>query len=399
MKLRYILLLLLTVFITNSGSVLALTPLKPTEAAPQDVIKHYRYEYTVPNITGPIPRILEFPATNSSNDYLVLEVQTNTIQPHIITSEKQKTPFTVRSNQASSSAEINLFDNNATTFAEYPIGPETTPTENKVDLTFSYDQPVTTSQLTYTLSQNVQTPRSISIQYQPSNKNVTVTTILNKMSISGNGSNTINFPQVTSDTFIVSFYYEQPLRINEISFGEISNGKEEYFLRFLARPNEQYKIYNNRSGNVPYYYVQEAGNLYSNTNVTKFARPSYISNPLFVLPDSDNDTIPDSEDNCIGVKNADQTNTNNNSLGDACEDFDNDGILNGNDNCPEHPNKIQQDDDGDGIGDHCDGSESRFIEQFPYLPWIGIFIGFLIVIVLFKTTINKPEELPQTPTV
>ena len=50
---------------------------------------------------------------------------------------------------------------------------------------------------------------------------------------------------------------------------------------------------------------------------------------------------------------------------------------------------MQQDKDGDGIGDHCDGKESRLTEQLFFLPWLGIGIGFAVVLLLFKITQNK----------
>ena len=72
-------------------------------------------------------------------------------------------------------------------------------------------------------------------------------------------------------------------------------------------------------------------------------------------PDSDNDGIPDDQDNCPTVTNSDQSNVDGDLLGDACDpDIDGDGILNGNDNCPYDANPAQADVDGDGAGDVCD---------------------------------------------
>jgi len=70
--------------------------------------------------------------------------------------------------------------------------------------------------------------------------------------------------------------------------------------------------------------------------------------------DRDDDGVPNSDDNCVNVTNADQSNHDSDSLGDACDsDDDNDGVLDADDNCPLVANADQADLDGDGIGDVC----------------------------------------------
>ena len=71
------------------------------------------------------------------------------------------------------------------------------------------------------------------------------------------------------------------------------------------------------------------------------------------------DGQPDVVDNCPAVANAQQTDTDNDGLGDLCDpsnnlDVDDDGIPNSSDNCPENSNPDQTDFDSDGIGDLCD---------------------------------------------
>lgn len=73
------------------------------------------------------------------------------------------------------------------------------------------------------------------------------------------------------------------------------------------------------------------------------------------LGDQDDDGILDSVDNCPAIANADQTDTDSDGLGDACDaDDDGDEIVDIADNCPLIPNAGQEDLDGDGAGDACD---------------------------------------------
>ncbi len=71
--------------------------------------------------------------------------------------------------------------------------------------------------------------------------------------------------------------------------------------------------------------------------------------------DDDDDGILDVADNCPLISNADQLDTDNDTIGNSCDmDDDNDGIVDIDDNCPLTANVDQADFDGDGIGDTCD---------------------------------------------
>ena len=76
--------------------------------------------------------------------------------------------------------------------------------------------------------------------------------------------------------------------------------------------------------------------------------------------DDDGDGILDTDDNCPLTPNAEQTDTDNDGEGDACdEDDDGDGILDSVDNCPLTANPDQLDTDNDGIGDVCDDDDDN----------------------------------------
>ena len=79
--------------------------------------------------------------------------------------------------------------------------------------------------------------------------------------------------------------------------------------------------------------------------------------------DSDDDGVPDNEDNCPDHNNPNQADADSDSIGDMC------------DNCPNHHNFNQADADGDGIGSVCDASGA----QVPTLSEWGIIIFMTLI--------------------
>ena len=199
---------------------------------------------------------------------------------------------------------------------------------------------------------------------------------------------TVNFPATRANVWRVHLTYTQPLRITEIKIPETSpQTDQKKFIRFLAQPNTDYRIYFNSDRPTNYKY-QETGDLYSNEGVIKAQAGRSQSNPQYVIADTDYDGVPDISDNCIDKANTDQTDINANGRGDDCEDFDKDGIGNTTDNCPNIPNSNQDDTDGDKIGDACDSEESRITEKYPWLPWLGIGFAALVIVIMFAVTLR-----------
>jgi hypothetical protein len=70
--------------------------------------------------------------------------------------------------------------------------------------------------------------------------------------------------------------------------------------------------------------------------------------------DQDDDCVTDSQDNCPGVPNADQIDSDNDTRGDRCdEDDDNDGLIDPDDNCRTVPNVDQTRTQHPVYGDAC----------------------------------------------
>ncbi|PIR43663.1 hypothetical protein COV24_01240 [candidate division WWE3 bacterium CG10_big_fil_rev_8_21_14_0_10_32_10] len=340
----------------------------------------YKYDLYVNNISVPTIVELKMPEEIKNNKNIaILENNTKSFQPYTILAKQVNTPYTIVSNLGQPD-ETFMYDSNITTYAEYNL---ITGGSNEITWTITYDKPISTNTFNFSMDKFVQYPTNITIEASSPQRKVLVDNAEVK-------NVRMSFPQTTAQTWLVTMKYTQPLRITEMGFEEFPvNNIQQNYIRFLARVGMTYALYTEPDKSV-YINTGESGNLNnSNDAIQNILLPAKKLNTLYKPADIDKDGILDSLDNCPNIVNTDQKDINKNNIGDACEDFDHDGILNIKDNCPEYPNSMQQDKDGDGIGDHCDGKESRLTEQLFFLPWLGIGIGFAVVLLLFKTTQSK----------
>lgn len=355
------------------------------------VLSNFQFIQTITPQNEPLPVPIEMPvSTNRLSDYMVVDTGTNTLQPRTIVTRSENIPFSVNLYSSTSSASL-IHDGEVSTFETYQIdqNPAVTGATTFVSLHFTYEKPIQTSNLVTVLDQNVIMPQRISIQARDGQND-------NWEYITNNAvmSSTVYFPRTSAREFLVTLSYNQPLRIAEMNFVQ-SPTAESHYLRFVARPKTTYTVYSMPEGTVPYIPYLDNLNLTSTTLDTVAVNTTRLPNPKYIPADTDKDGITDSVDNCFSVANADQADLNKNNKGDACEDSDLDGVINATDNCPDIPNPNQQDEDSDGKGDHCDGVESRWVEQLSFLPWIGIGVGFVVVLVLFKFSLS--QKLPEDP--
>ncbi len=95
--------------------------------------------------------------------------------------------------------------------------------------------------------------------------------------------------------------------------------------------------------------------------------------PASLAADSDADTVNDEADNCPGTTNTDQVDTDQDTLGNACDpDDDNDGVADAEDAFVLDPNE-SEDTDSDGVGNNADPDDDNDgvnddVDDFPTDP-------------------------------
>lgn len=357
----------------------ALSAISPTDNSISSIISAYRLYKDFDNISINAPSVVEIPVTDEFIErfnFAVLNKTANSLEPYFFKQEKLIIPVSVIAYPNNYTAS-RMNDNDTRTYADFPLP---NGAQGYIQITLSSVDPITSSALTVLLDDNVALPNSIEIRAFLNGQNRIV--LANKRM----NEQTIYFPKTTSNKWIISFTFSQPLRVSELNLRQDNTAKTSAnAIRFLAQPAHSYRVYFNPDRETKI-SEREAGNLISAKDIILIPAAPSQNNPNYIIADTDNDGMPDIRDNCVSVANPDQQDINNNKRGDACDDFDQDGIINSKDNCPNNPNIDQKDDDSDNIGDVCDKEESRITERYAWIPWAGIGFAAIVLIILFILT-------------
>ena len=376
---------------------LALPAMTGAAARSGDEVSAYRQYIDVPSSDQAVPSVVEAVLDDiflERGSFKIQDLTDQSFEPYLFISTRKliELPAVIKS-AAGQTREARLADGNLKTFVDYPLPQTGTGT---VDWQLFYARPITSSALTILLSPNAAMPSTIEIRAEVNGVD-TIVVAQKKLN-----SQTVRFPATTASRWRVAVAYKQPLRIAELDLRQekTTDTLLTQRLRWLAQPDRSYRIYLDPDREVRRFRA-EAANLRSNEDVVVLPVIEPKPNPQYVIADGDRDGIPDIDDNCVDRANPDQADVNGNGRGDVCDDFDKDGVMNERDNCPNNPNRLQKDVDGDGIGDACDKQESRLTERHAWIPWAGIGLAAVVIVVLFTLTANSmrvkngPEDIDK----
>lgn len=374
---------------TIVGAQTAAVPPPVRECEPQCA---YAELLAIPPLTTlRVPTVVEQPlppAVARDEEVAVLASSTGEWVPAQVIVEQASLPVRLSIFDATENRPLPvLSDDRSDTNFTFPLRPDLT---GRALLTVRAEAPVTVSALRLTLAANVIPPRSVSVSI-PTTDGLEEIIVA---PVAPGSDGVVRFPETTAREFFVTVTYNQPLRIAELNlFEQDPTTRTEAAVRFLAAPGEAYRVYVRPDRPVYVPVALEMPNLRDDEGVVTLSGRTLVPNGAYVPADQDDDGIRDTADNCVMVPNADQMDVDGNGSGDACDDFDRDGHVNSADNCSEVPNRDQRDEDSDGVGDVCDDEESRFTEQYAFIPWAGMGLAALVLLGLFAATLRQAATL------
>lgn len=361
--------------LTSALLVFFVLPFTVVTVLAQTQISNYELLLEIPKQQVSEPRVAELSlplSSGSASSYLFVDSADNNQAFQVEQATVGETAFTVT---PSSGQGAGLTDKQNATYVEYPF---VAGQSNQGSLTYTFQKATEVSGIRLGFADFSRSPDQIQIEVVGSEDGNNI--ILDKTAYT---SPNIRFPKKLVTNLVVTLYYSQPIRLYEADvIEEGTTATTDTLIRFIVKPNESYSLYYSptRTFNVN---ISQYMNFFSEKNPLKLTNiGSFKPNPGYIPLDVDEDQIPDDKDNCPSVANPDQKDTNANTIGDVCDDTDYDGVINNIDNCLAEPNQDQRDIDGDGIGDTCDSQESRFTEQYPWLPWAAMGGVTLVISVL-----------------
>ncbi len=376
MFLKYLKLVLLSVIIITPFIINAET----------DPRTNYRSFIEVVPDTSTIPTVLEVPLPSDADYVLVYEPATNTyidssINKSVVYDDVTYSIFSNESTDGISGFEADLLDDNFETSIDLLV--KQANTISKSDFYINSSKVVDVSSLDIVYGTDSALPREVSLYVITPNGEELMAVR------TGYEVRNIKFPLQFGQSWRLAFVYDEPIRISDIKFGPADFKTVVDKVIFLAQPNLNYLVYLYPQ-NLTYVPLRSSGNLSQAESFPPASVSSIMVNPQYIKLDQDQDKVPDEIDNCPQHPNPDQISSRNSLKGDVCDDFDNDGVINISDNCQFLPNSNQKDEDSDGIGNECDSSESRLTEKYPWLPWIGMGITLVVLLILFVTVARHP---------
>ena len=346
----------------------------------------YRKYKDIDDLSIKVPTVVEVSLSDQFIErfnFVVQDKTSNSFEPYYFSKNILKFDTPIRVNTDPLSMAGLMSDGDTSTYAEFSLPANA---QGFTKIVLLSQEPVTSSAVTAILDNYVALPNYIEVTATVSGQEKIV---LVKKEMD---QNTIHFPKTTSNRWVISYWYSQPLRITEFKLVQEDNSKNTLnSIRFLAQPGHSYRVYFDPDRYISA-LVGESANLSLAKEVMNLSNISNQNNSDYIIADTDKDGVPDIYDNCVSSPNPDQADINSNNRGDSCDDFDQDTLINEQDNCPNNPNIDQRDTDGDGIGDVCDNQESRITEKYPWIPWAGIGFAAVVLIGLFAITARSSSK-------